>query len=589
MQVCRHCGWENPEIAAFCTNCGTALGRGRSTGPRFRALGVGPGDELDASSVDAEWPSATGGSLARTVVDMPVRPLGVAPAPTEHPQLARRADALVGPPSAGHAPLGRRTTAPALLPDEVEISVDAGPGFAAAVDDDEDLPEATAPRLPIEDAYGAEPAPAPAAEALAAEVLADASTVEAPAPAAAAEPEPVEPEPVEPEPKPSDDVDPHELLPEDTPTAEMEIPGGPVAEVDIQVTDPAPAPEPEPEQDTSADSLERDGFDAFVDPAERESSIEEPGFDADPSERSEDIEIESADGFAIDDDDEFDEIRIEPPSEGAVEIEPIEDSFDELELSTSDLHAVEFDEAKGEQGPAEVSSTSPALRAIPPPLPVDTTRFVLRPFSRLLDARKVVGIGAKPVVIGRGDTDVRLLEDVYVSPRHARFSVVDNRLQVEDLASLNGVWRRVRVEILLQAEDELLVGQQVLRIDSVDKRSTDLLDDEGTQRIGASPDRSGYRVTQLATDGEPLDVFHLPHAGCRIGRRLGDLVFTDDTHMSGTHALLVPRDGRVLLRDLASRNGTWVRVNGRCSLEVGDAVMLGRTVWRVGEPVRPDR
>lgn len=53
MQVCRHCGWENPEIAAFCTNCGTGLGRDKGNGPRFRALGLTPrAEETPADSID---------------------------------------------------------------------------------------------------------------------------------------------------------------------------------------------------------------------------------------------------------------------------------------------------------------------------------------------------------------------------------------------------------------------------------------------------------------------------------------------------------------------------------------------------------
>ncbi len=93
-------------------------------------------------------------------------------------------------------------------------------------------------------------------------------------------------------------------------------------------------------------------------------------------------------------------------------------------------------------------------------------------------------------------------------------------------------------------------------------------------------------MTQLADDGQPLDMYHLAREGCRVGRHIADLVFTEDNFMSGTHALLLPRDDGVELRDLSSRNGSWVRVRGRHALQPGDAVMVGRTVWRVGLPVQ---
>ena len=54
--------------------------------------------------------------------------------------------------------------------------------------------------------------------------------------------------------------------------------------------------------------------------------------------------------------------------------------------------------------------------------------------------------------------------------------------------------------------------------------------------------------------------------------------------MSSTHALIRPREAAALLRDLDSRNGVWLRIDGPRALEIGDAVMLGRTVLRVGQP-----
>ncbi len=74
----------------------------------------------------------------------------------------------------------------------------------------------------------------------------------------------------------------------------------------------------------------------------------------------------------------------------------------------------------------------------------------------------------------------------------------------------------------------------------------------------------------------------MPDGGCRLGRQIGELVFVDDSLMSSAHAVLMPVEGGLDLRDLASRNGSWVRVRETARLGVGDAFMIGRSVWRIG-------
>jgi FHA domain-containing protein/uncharacterized protein DUF1707 len=79
------------------------------------------------------------------------------------------------------------------------------------------------------------------------------------------------------------------------------------------------------------------------------------------------------------------------------------------------------------------------------------------------------------------------------------------------------------------------------------------------------------------------DARELLHARLTIGRSSGcQLVVGDDT-VSRRHAELRVQDGRWLLRDLGSSNGTWV--NGRRVIEAevlpGDVVQLGAHVLRI--------
>jgi DNA-binding winged helix-turn-helix (wHTH) protein len=100
--------------------------------------------------------------------------------------------------------------------------------------------------------------------------------------------------------------------------------------------------------------------------------------------------------------------------------------------------------------------------------------------------------------------------------------------------------------------------------------------------------RVGYALATPLTRDEPtparliIGTHELPLASGEtvIGR---DLIGTPD--VSRRHASLVVRDGRVFLRDLDSKNGTFIgsrRIDGETELTNGDEITFGRTravIW----------
>jgi len=272
-------------------------------------------------------------------------------------------------------------------------------------------------------------------------------------------------------------------------------------------------------------------------------------------------------------------------AEAAEAAEALEDLVD---LSTSDLDTVEppLVEASlidsGEQVAQVITSPRPAS---PPPPPPPTPRgFVLRRLSDDAGAGETTFVETTPLVIGREECDLCVASDDAMSAHHARVSVHGDRLVVEDLGSVNGTWLRVRGAALLGPGAGVRIGHQILRLDRRPVAPSLPMGD-GTRRTGASRPRNGWRVLQVGDDGLELSMWSLPDDGARLGRHVADIVFPDDTFLSGTHAVLTPREDAVQLRDLGSRNGTWVRLDGPFTLEAGDAVLTGETIWRVGTPV----
>jgi predicted component of type VI protein secretion system len=85
----------------------------------------------------------------------------------------------------------------------------------------------------------------------------------------------------------------------------------------------------------------------------------------------------------------------------------------------------------------------------------------------------------------------------------------------------------------------------------------------------------GPRLSLLGESGEPMMAYTLEHGEAVIGRGEADITFPDDPFMSPLHARLEVRDGQLCLRDLGSRNGTWVFIEQTCKLADCDLLLFG--------------
>ncbi len=72
-----------------------------------------------------------------------------------------------------------------------------------------------------------------------------------------------------------------------------------------------------------------------------------------------------------------------------------------------------------------------------------------------------------------------------------------------------------------------------------------------------------------------------------IGREGADIVFAEDPFMSPLHATLRERGPQLFVRDLGSRNGTWLFLSDAHRLTDGDLMLIGSQVLeyrRLGYP-----
>ncbi len=148
------------------------------------------------------------------------------------------------------------------------------------------------------------------------------------------------------------------------------------------------------------------------------------------------------------------------------------------------------------------------------------------------------------------------------------------------LAGGNGVFVRIRHPVELVMGDEFLVGDQLLQV-----RPNPTPDDgpgPGPTYFYASPRwRSSFRVVQLWEGGMDGAACLAQGAVVQIGRIGGDMAFAHDPLLSDLHCVLEETAGAIILTDLESKTGTFVRVTGEREIQNGDELAIGRTRMRV--------
>ncbi len=180
-------------------------------------------------------------------------------------------------------------------------------------------------------------------------------------------------------------------------------------------------------------------------------------------------------------------------------------------------------------------------------------------------------------LIGRDHGEI-FENDGYLSPTHAELIINAAGAVVRDLDSLNGVFVKMSDEEEILPGQILRIGQELLRFDTIEPPEP--LED-GTEVMG-SPN-PGYWGKITVIIGAEVDGSAYPLFGdsVTLGRERGDINFPDDGYVSGLHARLFTRDGKVFLNDLGSSNGTFIKVQGERAVDHESFVLLGQQLFRL--------
>jgi len=109
-------------------------------------------------------------------------------------------------------------------------------------------------------------------------------------------------------------------------------------------------------------------------------------------------------------------------------------------------------------------------------------------------------------------------------------------------------------------------------------------------RPSALPERRTdltFALVQLNDVGTPINRFERKSVHTTIGRSDGDLRFPEDQFLSPLHAKISWEQQHLVVRDLGSRNGTWVFIEQPHRMIDGDLLLVGSQVFkfrRLGYP-----
>jgi pSer/pThr/pTyr-binding forkhead associated (FHA) protein len=183
--------------------------------------------------------------------------------------------------------------------------------------------------------------------------------------------------------------------------------------------------------------------------------------------------------------------------------------------------------------------------------------------------------------IGRTEGDL-LFDDPHLASRHARIVASLSGRVMSPLESRNGIYVRLRGPVDLQDGDYVLLGKQVLMFELVGEieRTARPAVEHGVVVFGTPVRPPWARLRQVTPAGVGRDVYHLTRPETVVGRESGDIVFSDDEFMSRRHAQIVYRSGKGVIEDLASSNGTFLRLRGPHGLVSGDLIRMGDELLR---------
>jgi thioredoxin reductase/pSer/pThr/pTyr-binding forkhead associated (FHA) protein len=166
--------------------------------------------------------------------------------------------------------------------------------------------------------------------------------------------------------------------------------------------------------------------------------------------------------------------------------------------------------------------------------------------------------------IGRQGATIAFTQDSMLSDQHAAVSHGPAGFELRDLGSSNGVFLKIPEGRVVTVAPGTIVKA-------------------GRQWLITQQDGVAAELVQCDMEGRELSTHRVSEGTTLVLGRAAPSIVLDggDTTLSRRHLAFSLEAGRLMMRDLGSRNGTFIRVDGRWPLVDGDVIWLGNQQLRV--------
>jgi hypothetical protein len=265
---------------------------------------------------------------------------------------------------------------------------------------------------------------------------------------------------------------------------------------------------------------------------------------------------------------------IEGRAMGGMDVLDYPPKADTQKLATKTKTRVQADGETGGAPAGDVPPTKPS-----PTADAERIRFRVTILRSLGGGPGVYEPKGTEAIIGSAGGIV-LPGERFCHPREGEVRFRDGRLWLHDFEAGNGVFLRIKAPVELGVGDEFVVGDQLLRIERMQTPQDG--PDPGPTYFYSSPKwLSSFRVVQIFEGGALGACVLARGTTLQIGSSQGDFVFPSDPLVSAQHCLIEETAGAILLTDLGSRTGVFVRIKGEQELVDNDELLVGRTRMNV--------
>jgi len=199
--------------------------------------------------------------------------------------------------------------------------------------------------------------------------------------------------------------------------------------------------------------------------------------------------------------------------------------------------------------------------------------FLTRILPGGVDAEEYALAHGAVVTIGRSGCDASFADDTALSPRHASIAWVEDGWLLRDDGGATGLFYELPAgeKREVHAGDLIRCGRQFLRLDTGDS------------------DADRPVLTHFDRHGREVGRHELAAGTIVLGRQAPDVTLDpDDRTLSRRHLAIGVEDGRVLVKDLKSANGSLLRVRDALRLRAGDRFRAGAQRFRLSGGTEDD-